>query len=113
CVLYKKGLEYFFLPSALSNMALTLKQMGKVSESIATYDELLEKQPDYIAGYLRLIKIAVANNIKPKYEMKHYFSNYFNNGGTKEEVEYYISDPQAITAEREELKQTYQDYLKI
>jgi hypothetical protein len=109
--LYLRGLEYFYYPSAVSNLANILKLSRQFDACILLFDNLLIKNPEYIQGYLRLIKIAKAYDIKTRFDFNHYFDLYFKYGGKKEQVDFFINDPQALIAEREALRQAYSNYL--
>jgi hypothetical protein len=109
-LLYKRGLDYFYYPSAVSNLATILKFTRKFDECINLFDDLLLKHPEYKEGYLRLIKTAKAYEIKTRFGLNHYFDLYFKYGGTNDQIDFFINDPQALITEREALRQAYTKY---
>ncbi len=108
--LYNRALFYNSNPSALSNMATSYKKIGDIQKSLEAYKLTFSSFPNYLNGYLRYLKVGLANEKLTFNECKEALDKYFMYGGTKENIEYFINDPQADIKERKTLNDFYIKY---
>jgi len=108
--LYNRALFYTQNPSALSNMATSLKKIGDIQKALETYKIIFKSFPDYLNGYLRFVKVGLAHGKLSNNDCKEALDKYFQYGGTKENIEYFINDPQADKRERDALNDFYKKY---
>jgi len=108
--LYDRALYYNQNPSALSNMATSYKKIGDIQNALETYKIIFKSFPDYLNGYLRYIKVGLAHKKLTFNECKEALDKYFMHGGTKENIDYFINDPQADKTERIALSDFYNKY---
>lgn len=109
-LVYLKCLEYDRQPHYINNLANCLKNMERFEDSLNEYEQLVTEFPDYRLGYLRLIKIAGAYNIRTRQPLKEYLTLYFEYNGQVYDLLMMIHDPDGKETEKNALARIYVEY---
>lgn len=108
--LFMRALMCIEQASALNNMATSYKKIGNVQKAIDTYKWIFKSFPNYTNGYLRFIKVGLAYDKISFDDAKDAMNKYFSYGGTKENIQYFTSDPAADVKEKQALSDFYLKY---